>query len=151
MFRLFGKPKPSPPPSSPLGASPAPPREPGIKVNPRATYSNGVHKEVRTPVSIIEARHAYVNANYDYEVAKSKESEFKSGTLKHIDKDTGDGDPRSHSYTYTVTIDGTDIIFGDNDSPKKYYFRTDMAQSGGRKSRKTRKNRKNRKSHKNRK
>ena len=155
--RLFGKkpaPTPLPTPMPEPMPTPAPtPVVPGIRVNPRATYSNGVHKDKGASVSVIGARYSYVNnRTYDYEVSMSNEDKFKSGTLTDYSVNTGDGDPRDHTYSYTVTLDdGSVLTFGDLDSPKKYYFRTDMTQLGGRKLNKGRKSRKSRKARKTRK
>lgn len=154
MSWLFGKkapaPTPAPVPHSPLVPTPV---VPGIRVNPRATYLNGVHKNKGDSVSVIEAIYSYVNKRtYDYEVSMSNEDKFKSGTLTDYSVNTGDGDPRNHTYSYTVTLDdGSVLTFGDLDSPRKYYFRTHMTQSGGRKLNKGRKVRKSLKCRKTRK
>jgi hypothetical protein len=126
---------------------------PGIRVSSRATYSNGVHKNKGDSISVIERKYSYVNkTTYDYEVSMLNEDKFKSGILTDYSVNTGDGDPRDHTYSYTLTLDdGSVLTFGDLDSPRKYYFRTDMTQSGGRKLRKGRKSRKTLKSRKTRK
>ena len=146
--RLFGK-KPAPTPVSEHVPTPAPtPVVPGISVSGRAVYSNGVHKDKGTSISVIEARYVY-ERKYSYQVSMSNEDKFKSGTLTDYSLNTGDGDPRDHTYSYTVTLDdGSVLTFGDLDSPRKYYFRIDTAQTGGRKLNKGRKSRKSRKARK---